>query len=176
MALKWSISDLDIDEEEVLKLAALGLSTKSFVLLLLQIRSYKELMAKCNILGRGEAWYSKKLEKAKEKITKLKERVQELETLTEAKENEYLRSLKLSKITKTSKNLEEGIKSDSDTFDSLQTFIKRTSNRISTPKSGIELTANDSSKYFQSLKIENSNVTKNKAVNVSNGSKTTFFS
>ncbi|KAL5160912.1 hypothetical protein HKD37_07G018308 [Glycine soja] len=139
-------------------------------------RSYKELMAKCNILGRGEAWYSKKLEKAKEKITKLKERVQELETLTEAKENEYLRSLKLSKITKTSKNLEEGIKSDSDTFDSLQTFIKRTSNRISTPKSGIELTANDSSKYFQSLKIENSNVTKNKAVNVSNGSKTTFFS
>ena len=35
-------------------------------------RSYKELMAKCNVLGRGEARYSKKLEKAKEKITKLK--------------------------------------------------------------------------------------------------------
>jgi len=30
------------------------------------------LMAKCNILGRGKARYSKKLEKAKEKITKLK--------------------------------------------------------------------------------------------------------
>ena len=29
-------------------------------------------MAKCNILGRGKARYSKKLEKAKEKITKLK--------------------------------------------------------------------------------------------------------
>ncbi|KAG5076399.1 hypothetical protein JHK82_055094 [Glycine max] len=34
--------------------------------------SYKELMAKCNIHGRGEACYSKMLEKAKEKITKLK--------------------------------------------------------------------------------------------------------
>ena len=30
------------------------------------------MMAKCNIHGRGEACYSKMLEKAKEKITKLK--------------------------------------------------------------------------------------------------------
>lgn len=29
-------------------------------------------MAKCNLLGRGEARYSKKLDKAKEKINKLK--------------------------------------------------------------------------------------------------------
>jgi hypothetical protein len=29
-------------------------------------------MAKCNVLGRGEAHYRKKLEKAKEKITKAK--------------------------------------------------------------------------------------------------------
>ena len=36
------------------------------------VRSYKELMAKCNALGRGEARSLKKLEKAKEKITKLK--------------------------------------------------------------------------------------------------------
>lgn len=35
-------------------------------------RSYKELMTKCNILGRGEARYSKQLEKAKEKIINLK--------------------------------------------------------------------------------------------------------
>ncbi|KAG4906451.1 hypothetical protein JHK84_054957 [Glycine max] len=39
--------------------------------------SYKELMAKCNIHGRGEACYSKMLEKAKEKITKLKKRSKE---------------------------------------------------------------------------------------------------
>lgn len=35
-------------------------------------RSYKELMAKCNSLGRGEARSTRKLEKAKEKILKLK--------------------------------------------------------------------------------------------------------
>jgi hypothetical protein len=29
-------------------------------------------MAKCNVLGRGEAHYRKKLDKAKEKITKAK--------------------------------------------------------------------------------------------------------
>jgi TRAF-interacting protein len=29
-------------------------------------------MAKCNILGRGEARFSRKLEKAKEKMSKLK--------------------------------------------------------------------------------------------------------
>ncbi|KAH1240854.1 hypothetical protein GmHk_07G018608 [Glycine max] len=94
-----SISDLDIDEEEVLKLAA---------------------------LGKGPT-----------------ERVQELETLTEAKENEYLRSVKLSKITKTSKNLEESIKSDSDTLTACKLSSKEQSNRILTPKSGIDLTAND---------------------------------
>lgn len=35
-------------------------------------RSYKELLAKCNQLGRGEARSSEKLEKALEKIDKLK--------------------------------------------------------------------------------------------------------
>ena len=35
-------------------------------------RSYKELLAKCNQLGRGEAQSSEKLEKALEKIEKLK--------------------------------------------------------------------------------------------------------
>lgn len=35
-------------------------------------RSYKELMTKCNILGRGEARSLNKLEKAKEKIKRLK--------------------------------------------------------------------------------------------------------
>lgn len=36
------------------------------------LRSYKELMAKCNALGRGDARSLRKLEKAKEKIQKLK--------------------------------------------------------------------------------------------------------
>ncbi|XP_040936902.1 E3 ubiquitin-protein ligase TRAIP isoform X2 [Gossypium hirsutum] len=61
--------------------------------------SYKELMAKCNLLGRGEARLQKKLEKAKSKIDKLKKRVQEMETLIEVKDNEVLRALKASKKT-----------------------------------------------------------------------------
>ncbi|CAL0302801.1 unnamed protein product [Lupinus luteus] len=54
-------------------------------------------MAKCNILGRGEACYCEMLEKAKGKITKMKARVQELETVAEVKESEYLMSHKASK-------------------------------------------------------------------------------
>ncbi|KAL1071700.1 hypothetical protein V6Z11_D11G104900 [Gossypium hirsutum] len=61
--------------------------------------SYKELMAKCNLLGRGEARLQKKLEKAKSKIDKLKKRVQEMETLIEVKDNEVLRALKALKKT-----------------------------------------------------------------------------
>ncbi|CAJ1965148.1 unnamed protein product [Sphenostylis stenocarpa] len=73
------VTDLDIDEEEVLKLATFGngANSKDTVdtlkkSLVMRNRSYKELMAKCNVLGRGEARYSKKLDKAKEKIAKLK--------------------------------------------------------------------------------------------------------
>ncbi|CAL5322675.1 unnamed protein product [Camellia sinensis] len=42
--------------------------------------SCKELIAKCNVLGRGEARALRKLGKAKEKIKKLKARIQELKT------------------------------------------------------------------------------------------------
>ncbi|XP_061349802.1 uncharacterized protein LOC133295040 [Gastrolobium bilobum] len=149
------VSDLDLDEEEVLKLATLGNGANSKDTidtlkrsLVLRNRSYKELMAKCNLLGRGEARYSKKLEKAKEKIIKLKARIQELETTAEVKENEYLMSLKVSKKTKCSKNLENSINCNFD------------------------VTANDDSKSSQSLKIENCNATKNNAVDIRNGSKT----
>ncbi|TKY63976.1 girdin protein [Spatholobus suberectus] len=175
------VSDLDIDEEEVLKLATLGNGANSKDTidtlkrsLVMRNRSYKELMAKCNILGRGEARYSKKLEKAKEKITKLKARVQELETLAEAKENEYLMSLKLSKKTKSSKNVENSINSDSDALTACKFSLKEQSKQISTPKSGMDLTANNNSESVQSLKIENPNATKNKTLNISNGSKTTL--
>ncbi|GKU96806.1 hypothetical protein SLEP1_g9999 [Rubroshorea leprosula] len=54
-------------------------------------------MAKCNLLGRGEAHLQKKLEKAKGKINKLKMRIQELETAIEEKNNEVLRAIKASK-------------------------------------------------------------------------------
>ncbi|KAK1376183.1 Potyviral helper component protease-interacting protein 1 [Heracleum sosnowskyi] len=95
------VCDLDLDEDEVLKLASLGKETNSKetidVLkrsLVIRNKSYKELMAKCNALGRGDARSLKKLEKAKEKIQSLKSRVQELETAIEAKDNEALRALK----------------------------------------------------------------------------------
>ncbi|KAG7013762.1 hypothetical protein SDJN02_23929 [Cucurbita argyrosperma subsp. argyrosperma] len=98
------VSEVDLDEEEVRKLSSLGsgadnkdtidILRKSLVL---RNRSYKELMAKCNLLGRGEARYCKKLEKAKEKINKLKVRVQELEKSIEDKDNEALRGLKEAK-------------------------------------------------------------------------------
>ncbi|KAJ8427358.1 hypothetical protein Cgig2_000487 [Carnegiea gigantea] len=95
------VSDCNLEEDEIVKLASLGNDSNSQdaidVLkksLFIRNKSYKELMAKCNALGRGEARSLKKLEKAKEKITKLKMRVQELETAIEAKDNEVLRYLK----------------------------------------------------------------------------------
>ncbi|KAL5179941.1 hypothetical protein HKD37_01G001159 [Glycine soja] len=88
LSLHRRVSDLDIDEEEVLKLATLGngANSKDTIdtlkrCMVMRNRSYKELMAKCNILGRGKARYSKKLEKAKEKITKLKTREEEQRVL-----------------------------------------------------------------------------------------------
>ncbi|KAL3829691.1 hypothetical protein ACJIZ3_018493 [Penstemon smallii] len=94
-------SDLNLTEEEIIKLASLGHDTGSKetvdVLrksLIIRNKSYKELMAKCNTLGRGEARSLSKLEKANEKIKKLKLRVQELETAVEMKDNEALRVLK----------------------------------------------------------------------------------
>ncbi|GAB4861673.1 hypothetical protein Ancab_036926 [Ancistrocladus abbreviatus] len=98
------VSDCNLEEDEILKLASLGNEANSKdaidVLkksLVIRNKSYKELMAKCNTLGRGEARSVGKLEKAKEKITKLKTRVQELEIAIEAKDNEVLRMLKASK-------------------------------------------------------------------------------
>ncbi|OVA16954.1 zinc finger protein [Macleaya cordata] len=100
------VSDLNLEEEEVLKLASFGHGTNNKdtidVLkksLVLRNKSYKELMAQCNLLGRGETRSLKKLEKAKEKMKKLKTRVHELEMALEEKENEVLRALKTSKKT-----------------------------------------------------------------------------
>ncbi|KAL9245384.1 hypothetical protein vseg_019045 [Gypsophila vaccaria] len=97
------VSDCNLEEEEIVKLASVGnegnvhdaidVLKKSLVI---RNKSYKELMAKCNTLGRGEARYHRKLEKAKEKIVKLKLSVQDLEKIIEAKDAEVL-SLKASK-------------------------------------------------------------------------------
>ncbi|CAL5428394.1 unnamed protein product [Camellia sinensis] len=61
--------------------------------------SQQKLTAKCNVLGRGEACALCKLGKAKEKIKKLKARIQELKTAVEVKDNEVSRALKASKKT-----------------------------------------------------------------------------
>ncbi|XP_062156666.1 uncharacterized protein LOC133864374 isoform X2 [Alnus glutinosa] len=114
------VSDLDLDEEEVLKLASFGNAANSKdtidILrksLVMRNRSYKELMAKCNILGRGEARFSRKLEKAKEKMSKLKTRLQELETSLEEKDNKDLRSLKASKKNSCKVVTQNGVNSNS---------------------------------------------------------------
>lgn len=114
------VCDLDLDEEEVLKLASLGKETNNKetidVLkrsLVIRNKSYKELMAKCNALGRGDARSLKKLEKAKEKIQSLKTRVQELETAIEAKDNDTLRSLKGLKESNIVMDAPAGVNRDS---------------------------------------------------------------
>ncbi|XP_048320747.2 uncharacterized protein LOC107432929 [Ziziphus jujuba] len=106
------VTDVDLDEEEVLKLASFGNAANNKdtidVLrksLVMRNRSYKELMAKCNLLGRGEARSSKKLEKAKEKINKLKTRLEELEIANEVKDNDALRALKASTCERVSNDI-----------------------------------------------------------------------
>ncbi|ESQ37737.1 hypothetical protein EUTSA_v10029490mg [Eutrema salsugineum] len=98
------VSDLSLEEDDVLKLALLGNNAKTkdtidtlVKSLVIRNRSYKELLAKCNQLGRGEARSSEKLDKALEKIDKLKKRVRELEMITEESENKALRDIKVSK-------------------------------------------------------------------------------
>ncbi|XP_074279788.1 uncharacterized protein LOC141605058 [Silene latifolia] len=121
-------SDCNLGEEEILKLASVGsegnmqeainVLKKSLVI---RNKSYKDLMAKCNTLGRGEARFQRKLEKAKEKIVKLKINIQELESTIEAKDNEVLRLLKASNtrscndvpISNSSKNSSSTLKHSS---------------------------------------------------------------
>ncbi|KAG0522480.1 hypothetical protein BDA96_07G040800 [Sorghum bicolor] len=102
-ALKLS-ADMNLQEEEILKLASLGnhgnLQNAVDVLkrsLAMRNKSYKELMVQCNVLGRSESRMQQKLEKAKELIKKLRARVLELEKELEDKENSLLRDLRSSK-------------------------------------------------------------------------------
>ncbi|XP_054784787.1 uncharacterized protein LOC129291459 [Prosopis cineraria] len=156
------VIDPNLDEDEVLKLATLGNGANSKDTidtlrrsLVMRNRSYKELMTKCNILGRGEARYSRKLEKSKEKIKKLKERIQELETAAEVKENEILRSLKVSKKTGCFKNLESNNSYNSDLLSADKFPSKEQWKQVLTPHSRTDLPVNNNNKVLRSAKIEN---------------------
>uniref|UniRef100_A0A0A9DKZ5 Uncharacterized protein n=1 Tax=Arundo donax TaxID=35708 RepID=A0A0A9DKZ5_ARUDO len=118
-ALKLS-TDMNLQEEEILKLASLGnhrnLANAVDVLkrsLALRNKSYKELMIQCNVLGRSESRMQHKLEKAKELVKKLKTRIQELEKELEEKENGMLRDLRASKKFKADQIKPENITANS---------------------------------------------------------------
>ncbi|XP_031495008.1 uncharacterized protein LOC116260711 [Nymphaea colorata] len=94
--------NLDLDEQEITRLTSIGHGTNSEDViitlrrsLILRNKSYKELLAQCNLLGREGQSSQKKLEKAVKKIEKLKERVKELERTIEDEGNDSLRNLKL---------------------------------------------------------------------------------
>ncbi|GLJ40303.1 hypothetical protein SUGI_0828410 [Cryptomeria japonica] len=100
------VANLDLEEEQVLKLACVGRGSNTDDIidtlrksLVIRNKSYKELLEKCNHLGMGENHSLRKLEKAVERIKRLKARVQELERTLEEKENVAIRSLTNSNAT-----------------------------------------------------------------------------
>eukprot|EP01018_Ginkgo_biloba_P018477 Gb_07219 [translate_table: standard] len=120
-------------------------------------RSYKELMADCNRLGMGENRSLRKLEKAVEKIKRLKTRVEELERILEEKENAAVRSLLKSKRTQV-KEVDLATKSNAlrtfvEDFESKETFNKVTTGHQNSveQKKEIDLSAqgNADSSYVQ---------------------------
>jgi hypothetical protein len=86
----------------------------------------------------------------------------------EAKENEYLKQLKVAK------NTENRINSNSDVLTANKVSSKEQNIQSTTPKYGMDLNKKDNNKPLQSLKTENSKATKNKDVNISNVSKPTL--
>jgi hypothetical protein len=86
----------------------------------------------------------------------------------EAKENEYLKQLKVAK------NTENRINSNSDVLTANKVSSKEQNKQSTTPKYGMDLNKKDNNKTLQSLKTENSKATKNKDVNISNVSKPTL--
>ncbi|CAM0911275.1 unnamed protein product [Alopecurus aequalis] len=109
-ALKLS-TDMNLQEEEILKLASLGnhgnLENAVDVLkrsLALRNRSYKDLMVQCNLLGRSQTRAQQRIEKDKELIKKLRARVLDLQKVLEEKENSVIRDLRSSKKLKVDQN------------------------------------------------------------------------
>jgi hypothetical protein len=89
-------------------------------------------------------------------------------TTMEAKENGYLKQLKVAK------NTENRINSTSDVFIANKFSSKEQNKQSTAPKYGMDLNKKDNNKTLQSLKTENSKATKNKDVNISNVSKPTL--
>uniref|UniRef100_A0A803KZF1 RING-type domain-containing protein n=1 Tax=Chenopodium quinoa TaxID=63459 RepID=A0A803KZF1_CHEQI len=84
------VSNCNLEEEDIVKLATIGHESNA--------QGAIDVLKKSLVICKKEKAHSlRKLEKAKEKIVKLKTRVQELELAIEAKDNEILRSLKASK-------------------------------------------------------------------------------
>ncbi|KAM3211252.1 hypothetical protein ACQJBY_064816 [Aegilops geniculata] len=109
-ALKLS-TDMNLQEEEILKLASLGnhgnLENAVDVLkrsLALRNKSYKDLMVQCNHLGRSESRAQQRIEKDKELIKKLRAKVLDLQKELEEKENNVIRDLRSSKKFKADQN------------------------------------------------------------------------
>ncbi|KAK1408830.1 hypothetical protein QVD17_40911 [Tagetes erecta] len=121
------VSDLDLEEDEIVKLASLGnepnskdsvdILKKSLVA---RNKLYNKLIVKCKTLGREEARSRKELEKANERLEKLKKKIQEMETDKEMKDNEGLRAQKASKKTINPSSVLNGV--DPTLFD---TFISQ---------------------------------------------------
>ncbi|XP_031476953.1 uncharacterized protein LOC116248352 isoform X1 [Nymphaea colorata] len=114
LAANKLVSNLIIDEEEISRLAYANHEgySKCFVdslrkSLILRNRSYKELMAQCDLLAREEQNSQKKLAKAVQKKEKLKEKLKELKSALGEKDNEILR--KKEKLKKKSKKLKRAL-------------------------------------------------------------------
>ncbi|KAA8516097.1 hypothetical protein F0562_019276 [Nyssa sinensis] len=155
------VSDSNLEEEEVLKLASLGneannkdtidILKKSLVI---RNKSYKELMVKCNILGRGEARSLNKLEKAEEKIKKLKTRVQELETAVEVKDNEVLRAMKASKKTTREGDKPDGVNLNSNSSSKNRCSLEYQMEEATVPKINLDQIVTVANDLFSSRKTK----------------------
>ncbi|KAK9076389.1 hypothetical protein SSX86_004723 [Deinandra increscens subsp. villosa] len=129
-------SDLDLDGEEIVKLASLGTVTGESVGILkksLVARNmlYKELLSKYIKLGGDEALFRKEVEKgrefekAKEQLEKVKKKNQKLEAAKELKDNGVMSTLNVSKKTKKSSSVLKGVDPTfSDTFTPQDTIRK----------------------------------------------------
>ncbi|KAL5792330.1 hypothetical protein ACOSP7_000924 [Xanthoceras sorbifolium] len=162
------VSDLNLEEDEILKFASLGnqANNKDTVdilrkSLVIRNRNYTELMAKCNLLGREKAHSCKKLEKAKEKINKLKTRVQELETAVEVKDNEILRSLKASKKTSRKREILVDIDENSNSLFTNSILSEDQMEKCSAPMDDLDWTRRVTSDLSCSTERENLNSVRN---------------
>ncbi|GAV85473.1 zf-RING_2 domain-containing protein [Cephalotus follicularis] len=166
------VSDLNLEEGEVLKFASLGneANTKDTIdilrkSLVIRNKNYKELMAKCNLLGRGEARASKNLEKAKEKINKLKARVQQLDTAVEVKDNKDLRALKASKKASCKGDIQDGNNGGLNSLPEHYSLPESRTEQLSIPSNNWDQTRSLINDRSHSRKAEEDNYNNDKGAN-----------